>query len=95
MRRSFLALFFLLIWVALTISVLLTGFMFNWPDNVHTNYGIPLVWATHTSSTFVGPVDNWIVDLTALLIDLLFWLGIMVAAVTVILLFPKQKLSQI
>jgi len=45
--------------------------------SIHIDYGFPLVWATHTLSTIAGPADIWKVDITALIIDLAFWLGIM------------------
>ena len=76
---------FMAIWTALTILALTWQFMFDWPDYVHVNYGVPLVWATHTLNTIVGPVDVWKVDLSSLIVDLLFWLGLMVTAVTVML----------
>jgi len=41
-------------------------------------------------STFVGPVDNWSVNILNLLVDLLFWLGIM-AAVVIVLLYKLQN----
>ncbi len=35
------------------------GREYPWPDFVHTDYGIPLVWGTHVVDTFIGPVDKW------------------------------------
>ena len=67
------------IWIALTIIVLTWGFRYDWPDFVHVDYGFPLVWATRTLSTIAGPADIWEVNITALSIDLLLWLGSMVA----------------
>ena len=52
------------------------GTHYNWPDYVHVNYGLPLTWGVHTLTTFVGPADTWSVDLTALVIDLSIWLGL-------------------
>jgi len=50
-----------------------------------------LVWATHTLSTIAGPADIWDVNILALCVDLLLWLGSMVAAVTLILhVFNKR-----
>jgi hypothetical protein len=64
---------------------LLWGIHYNWPDNVHVDYGLPLTWATNTLSTFAGPADLWSVNLTSLLVDLVFWLGISTGAVAVMI----------
>lgn len=85
MRKKFLILIFLAVWILVTCLALLSGFTYNWPDNVHVDYGFPLTWGTNTLSTFVGPVDNWIVNIFNLLVDLVFWLGIMTAVVGVLL----------
>ncbi len=52
-----------------------------WPDFVHTDYGIPLVWGTHVVDTFIGPVDKWQINYANLGGDLVFWLAV-VAALT-------------
>jgi len=75
-------LLFMVIWLAVTAATLTLGFNYNWPDNVHADYGLPLTWATNTTSTIVGPVNLWSVNLFNLLVDLVFWLGIMIAAIT-------------
>ncbi len=49
---------------------------YNWPDFVHTNYGFPFVWATHTTITIAGPVDKWNVSLTNLFLNMIFWTSI-------------------
>ncbi len=85
MQKKLVILFFMIVWVAITCVALLFGFSYNWPDFVHVDYGLPLTWATNTQSTLVGPVDQWAVNPSNLLIDLIFWLGIMTAAVTVFL----------
>jgi hypothetical protein len=85
MRKKFLILIFLALWIIVTCLALLVGFTYNSPDNVHVDYGLPLTWGTNTLSTFVGPVDNWSVNILNLLIDLLFWLGIMTTIVEVLL----------
>ena len=84
MRRVLFVLLFMVIWSAVTAATLTWGFNYNWPDNVHVDYGLPLTWATNTTSTIVGPTNLWSVNLFNLLVDLVFWLGIMVAAVAVI-----------
>ena len=67
------------------------GTRFDWPDYVHVDYGLPLVWATQTLSTIIGPVNLWEVDITALMIDLAVWLGIMLIAALIILYFRKLE----
>lgn len=71
---------FLVLVLALVAFVCLTwGFYYEWPDYVHVDYGFPLTWATHTYSTIIGPpAAPWQVDILALQIDLIFWLGLIV-----------------
>jgi hypothetical protein len=78
-------LFLVAVWSAVTVFAVLWGSQYNWPDYVHTDYGLPLTWATHTTSTFVGPVNLWSVDLAALAVDLTVWLGGLTVAVAVLL----------
>jgi len=85
MRKTLLVLSFMVIWAAITAVALLWGFTYNWPDFVHVDYGLPLTWATNTLSTIVGPVNQWSVNTSALLLDLVFWLGTMTAAVALLL----------
>jgi len=92
-KRSFwVILSFLIVWAVLTIFAVTGGTRFDWPDNVHIDYGLPLVWATQTLSTIIGPVNLWAVDITALMIDLALWLGIMLVAVS-IRLYLNKKIS--
>ena len=85
MRKNPLILIFLIVWIFVTSLALLFGFTYNWPDNVHVDYGLPLKWGTNTLSTFVGPVDQWSINTINLLVDLIFWLGIMTAVVAILL----------
>jgi hypothetical protein len=85
MHGKLFAILFMVIWFAVTFLALLWGFTYNWPDNVHVNYGLPLTWATNTLSTFSGPVNLWSVNVSDLFVDLVLWLGTMIAAVAVIL----------
>ncbi len=77
MKKRFLIMFFLLVWAILTIIAVSWGIRYDWPDNVHIDYGLPLVWATHTTSTIVGAVNIWTVDISSLIMDLSLWLSIM------------------
>jgi Na+-transporting NADH:ubiquinone oxidoreductase subunit NqrE len=63
-----------------TLFTLTWGFRYDWPDFVHDRYGLPLTWGVHTLVTIQGPADTWIVDVTALFLDLVLWLGIMAAS---------------
>jgi hypothetical protein len=83
MRKDLVILCFMVVWVVLTIAGLLWGFYYDWPDFVHVDYGMPLTWATNTLSTFAGPANLWNVNISNLLLDLIFWLSIMIAAVAV------------
>ena len=86
---------FMAVWIAMTILALIWGFVFNWPDYYHVDHGFPLIWATHTLSTIAGPADIWQVNMTALLMDLLFWLGLLVVAVaTMLYIFNKRNLGK-
>lgn len=58
---------------------LVWGQPFDWPDYVHVNYGAPITYATHTTSTLIGAVDLWSLDIGALAIDILFWAVGMIA----------------
>lgn len=51
-------------------------FHYDWPDFVHTDYGFPLVWATHTTITFAGPVDSWSVNMFNLIFNITVWMSV-------------------
>ena len=85
MRKGFVVLIFMIVWLAVTVLALLFGFNYNWPDFVHVDYGVPLTWATNTLSTIAGPANLWNVNISNLLVDLVFWIGIMVVAVAALL----------
>ena len=85
MQKKLAIILFILVWIVITCVALLFGFTYNWPDFVHVDYGLPLTWATNTQSTIAGPVDQWVVNPSNLLADLIFWLGIMTTAITVLL----------
>ena len=86
-RNFWVILSFLVVLTILTIFALTQGNRFDWPDNVHIDYGLPLVWATQTLSTIIGPVNLWDVNITALMIDLALWLGLMLVTTSIMLYF--------
>jgi hypothetical protein len=74
-----------LIAMSVIIAIALTwGVTLNWPDYVHVNYGFPLTWGVHTLSTIQGAADNWSVNISALVLDLLIWLGLTVLSQVII-----------
>lgn len=82
---------FAIIWTVVTIVTLTWGFRYDWPDFVHVDYGFPFVWATHTLSTIAGPADIWEVNITALSMNLLLWLGSMLAAMGFIFGIKRRR----
>lgn len=91
-RSKFLILIsFIVIWTILTIIVLTLGNRFDWPDNVHVDYGFPFVWSTNTLSIISGAVNLWTVDITALIMNLGLWFGTMLIIETVLLYFFNKK----
>ena len=65
-------LFFMVVWTILSILCITWGNRFDWPDNVHIDYGFPFVWSTQTLSTITGAVNLWAVDTTVLIWTLFF-----------------------
>ncbi|MCJ7713693.1 hypothetical protein MUO66_04470 [Candidatus Bathyarchaeota archaeon] len=93
-KKSLLILFsFLLIIALLIILAISWGNRFDWPDNVHIDYGFPLTWSTQTLSTIIGPVNLWTVDVTALILNLTIWLTIMLITTTILLYLLNKKPS--
>ena len=93
-KKSLLILFsFLLIMVFLTIMATSWGNRFDWPDNVHIDYGFPLTWSTQTLNTIIGPVNLWTVDIAALILNLTIWLTIMLITTTILLYMLNKKPS--
>ena len=83
-RKGVVVTSFTAIWSSLTILALSWGRVYNWPDYLHTKYGFPMVWAIHVLSTIAGPVDVWRVYVSNLIIDLVFWLGLLIISVIAI-----------
>ena len=92
MKKGFLiTVLFLCLWIIITILAVTWGVRYDWPDNVHIDYGFPLVWSTNTLSTLIGAVNLWIVDITTLIMNIIFWLGIMLIIASVMLYFFDKK----
>lgn len=91
MLRNTLAVLFSVLWSILLILALTWSTEYAWPDYVHVDYGYPLVWGVHTLNTFHGPVDIWRINLTALYIDLIVWLSIMIVCLFLILHVKTRK----
>lgn len=93
-KKDFLiVLSFLFLWTILTILAVTWGTRYDWPDNVHIDYGFPLVWSTQTLSTIIGPVNLWTVDIPSLMMDLSLMLGIMLIISLITLYFFNKKSS--
>ena len=91
MKKYWIMFSFLIVWTVLTILAVSWGNRFDLPDYIHIDYGLPFVWATQTLSTIVGPVNLWAVEVSSLVIDLAFWLGIMAIVVMVLLFFFNRQ----
>jgi len=63
-------------------AIMIFSFTYGWttayPNDVYVSYGFPLRWGTYQIVTIVGRVDRWIVNITALLIDLVLWMILMI-----------------
>ena len=91
-KKGFLILLsFLLLWIILTILAVTWETRYDWRDNVHIDYGFPLVWSTQTLITIIGPVNLCIADIPTLMMDLSLWLGIMLIIASIILYLFNNK----
>ncbi len=80
------------LWGALFLFSMTYGAQVIMPDNVYTDYGFPLRFATHTTVNIAGAVDLWAMNPNALLGDLVFWfLGMMAFVVVLALLHRKSS----
>jgi hypothetical protein len=82
---------FMVIWTIVSILGVTWGTRFDWPDNVHIDYGFPFVWSTQTLSTIVGAVNLWAVDTTTLMMNLIFWLGTMLIVTSILLYYFNKR----
>ena len=85
MPRENLAIVFSIFWTFVLILALSVGIKIDWPDYVHVNYGFPIVWGVNTLVTIYGSVDIWTVHPLMLSLDLVFWLGLMILGIFLIL----------
>ena len=63
------------------------GNKYNMFDYAYIEYGFPLIWAKNDIMNFSGAVNIWYVNLSALFIDFVFWLGCLVIGIILIIIF--------
>ena len=80
-----------LLTTAMILAGLLIAFHYDWPDYVHTDYGVPLLWATHVESAITGPVDIWRVNATNLIADIAMWTILSLAVVTLVGILRRKR----
>ena len=80
-----------LLTTAMILAGLLMAFHYDWPDYVHTDFGVPLVWAIHMESAITGPVDIWRVDPTNLVANIAIWTVLSLALVILIGIFSRKR----
>jgi hypothetical protein len=56
------------------------GRTINVPDNYSKIYGLPIQWGVHQLVTIAGPVDYWRINLLGMIIDLVFWLALILVS---------------
>lgn len=62
----------------LAVFLLSFGRPYSVPDNIQRLHGLPLTWGVHQIATIIGPVDTWRVNVSYLVIDLVFWILLVV-----------------
>ena len=80
-----------LLTTAMILAGLLIAFHYDWPDYVHTDYGVPLLWATHVESAITGPVDIWRVNATNLIADIAIWTILSIALVALVGTLKRKR----
>jgi hypothetical protein len=80
-----------LLTTTMILAGLLMAFHYDWPDYVHTDYGVPLIWATHTESAITGLVDIWRVNATNLIADIVIWTVLSLAVVTLFGVLRRKR----
>jgi len=91
MRKNLVVALFIVVWLTVTVFVLGWGFYYNLTYFAHVNYGVPLTWATNELMTLAGPGNLWSVNIWNLLIDIVFWFGIMIIIVAALLYKLKPQ----
>jgi hypothetical protein len=91
-KSVFIVMLFMVVWTFVSIIAVTWGTRFDWLDNVHIDYGFPFVWSTQTLSTIVGAVNLWTFDATALVMNLVLWLGIMLIVTSILLYYFNRRL---
>jgi len=60
------------------------GRLYSVPDAASKIYGLPLNWGVHQLVNIAGPVDIWSVNITYLVLDLIFWLIILLVLPSIV-----------
>jgi len=82
--------------VSIAIAVLaclltgLVGVERDWPDYAHVDYGLPVPWRVHVTSTIAGPTDEIRYNIVGLVTDLAFWIIVM-GSITMSLYLMSQS----
>ena len=84
-------LFAQLLTTAMILVGLLIAFHYDWPDYVHTDYGVPLLWATRVESAITGPVDIWRVNAANLIANVAIWTILSLALVALIGTLKRKR----
>ena len=84
-------LFAQLLTTTMVLAGLLVALHYDWSDYVHTNYGVPLFWATHTESTITGPADIWSVNVTNMIVDVAIWAVLSIVLVAAIDALKRRR----
>ena len=79
-----------LLTTVMILAGLLMPFHYDWSDYVHTDYGFPFLWATHTESTIAGPADIWHVTPTNLVANIVMWTVSSLALVALIRILSRK-----
>jgi hypothetical protein len=64
----------------LSVFLISFGRPYRVPDNIQKLHGLPLTWGIHQIATIVGPVDTWMVRVSYLVIDMVFWIFLVIVS---------------
>ena len=90
-KKNIINLALIAVFCTITVIAVTWSNQIDWPDAVHIDYGFPFVWATQTTSTIAGAVNIWAVDIAALTMNLVLWLGIIVIGSAALMFIIKEK----